>query len=164
MLEMQATPAETPLETVELGRTGLHVSPLGLGTWAWGDRMMWGYGQGYGEGDVAQAFRTTLAAGVNFFDTAEIYGSGQSERYLGQFVRQTQRRLVTVATKFLPLPWRVSRNSLLAALRASLARLQMDYVDLYQIHFPLPPVSVEARMEALGDAVEQGLTRTVGVS
>src|SRR5512142_1735757 len=161
MLEMQATPAETPLETVELGRTGLHVSPLGLGTWAWGDRMMWGYGQGYGADDVVQAFRASLAAGINFFDTAEIYGSGQSEKYLGQFVRQTQRRLVTIATKFLPLPWRVRRASLLAALRASLERLQMDYVDLYQIHFPIPGVSIEARMDALADAVEQGLARTV---
>jgi aryl-alcohol dehydrogenase-like predicted oxidoreductase len=164
MFDIQEVPSETPLETVELGKTGLNVSPLGLGTWAWGDRMMWQYGQGYGEDDLVQAFRASLSAGVNFFDTAEIYGEGKSEKYLGQFVRQTHRHLVTVATKFWPWPWRYRRANLLAALRASLERLQMDYIDLYQIHWPVPGASIESRMEALADAVELGLTRTVGVS
>ncbi|HEX9114895.1 MAG TPA: aldo/keto reductase [Anaerolineae bacterium] len=155
-------PGPVSAETVELGRTGLYVSPLGLGTWAWGDRMTWGYGAGYGADDLKAAFRASLAAGINFFDTAEIYGRGQSETFLGQFIQGMPRRLVTVATKF--MPYRPLRSSLEAALRASLDRLQLSQVDLYQIHFPLPPRSIETWISALADVMEQGLTRAVGVS
>jgi aryl-alcohol dehydrogenase-like predicted oxidoreductase len=136
---------------------------MGLGTWAWGDRVIWGYGNGYTDADLRAAFEASLAAGVNFFDTAEAYGWGRSERLLGQFIRAAGRSVV-VATKFVPYPWRLRRASLLRALRGSLDRLGMDQVDVYQIHLPLPPVSTEAWMDALADAVEAGLTRAVGVS
>ncbi len=162
MHEIEDLPASTPLESVELGRTGLYVSPIGTGCWAWGDRMLWQYGQGYGEGDVEGAFRASLAAGIDFFDTAELYGRGESERLLGQFVKAVPRQTVTIATKFLPLPWRIGRGALVKALRLSLERLQLSQVDLYQVHWPLPPITTWA--SALADAVEAGLTRTVGVS
>lgn len=139
------------------------VSPLGTGAWAWGDRLYWGYGRGYAETEVQEAFETSLAAGVNFFDTAESYGRGQSERLLGKYVRASGQPVV-VATKFMPYPWRLSKGRLLAALRASLARLGLDQVDLYQIHWPFPPVSIETWMEGMAEAVEQGLIRAVGVS
>lgn len=164
MLEVNEIPSETPVETIELGRTGLFVSPLGVGTWAWGDRFTWQFGQGYGEQDLIEAFRVTLAAGINLFDTAEIYGQGQSERYLGEYVSQIPRHLVTIATKFAPLPQRLRREDVVKALRGSLERLQMDHVDLYQIHWPWSIVRVETWGSGLVDAVEQGLTRTVGVS
>lgn len=151
------------VETVPLGETEVHVPPLGIGTWAWGDRLFWGYGRSYTEADLQAAFETCLEAGINFFDTAEVYGRGESERLLGRFIRMAGRPVV-VATKFLPYPWRLRRGSLIRALSGSLRRLGMKQVDLYQIHWPFPPVSIETWMAALADAVEAGLTRAVGVS
>ena len=154
------------LDLIPLGNTDLRVTPLGLGIWQWGDTMMWGYGKGYGEADLKPVYEATLAAGINFIDTAEMYGRGRSERLLGQFMRETPaaRDQLVLATKFAPLPWRLSPGRLLHALRESLNRLGLSQVDLYQIHFPYSPVAVETWMEALADAVEAGLTRAVGVS
>jgi aryl-alcohol dehydrogenase-like predicted oxidoreductase len=154
---------DIPPETVALGKTEIRISQLGIGAWAWGDRFYWGYGRGYQLKDVQEAFEACLEAGINFFDTAEVYGQGQSEKLLGQFIRLSGAR-VMVATKFIPLPWRLSKGALLKALRGSLKRLGLDQVELYQIHQPLPPMPVETWAEALADAVEQGLTRAVGVS
>jgi aryl-alcohol dehydrogenase-like predicted oxidoreductase len=153
------------LDLIPLGKTDLRVTPLGLGVWQWGDTMMWGYGKGYGEADLRPVFDVTLDAGINFVDTAEMYGRGHSETLLGQFIQQAGARdRLVIATKFAPMPWRLSPGRLLHALRASLNRLGLSRVDLYQIHFPYSPVSVETWMEALADAVEAGLTRAVGVS
>ena len=146
-----------------LGPTDISISPLGLGAWSWGDRLFWGYGLGYGEADVRAAFDASRAGGIVLFDTAEFYGMGRSERLLGQFIRTSQTPLV-VATKFFPYPWRLTGASLVPALKRSLKRLGLDRVDLYQIHWPTPPVSIEAWMQGMADAVEQGLTRAVGVS
>jgi aryl-alcohol dehydrogenase-like predicted oxidoreductase len=152
-------------DLIPLGTTDLRITPLGLGIWQWGDTMMWGYGKGYGEADLKPVYEATLAAGINFIDTAEMYGRGRSERLVGQFMRETNTRdQVVLATKFAPLPWRLTPGRLLHALRESLNRLGLSRVDLYQIHFPYSPVSVETWMEALADAVEAGLTSAVGVS
>ncbi len=150
-------------ERIPLGPGDLRVSPLGIGTWAWGDRLFWGYGRGYTDADLEAAFQTSLAAGINFFDTAEIYGRGRSERLLGQFLRAADRPVV-VATKFFPYPWRWRKGSLQRALGGSLNRLGLAQVDLYQIHWPYPPVPIETWMAGLADAVEAGLVRAVGVS
>jgi len=150
-------------DLIQLGHTGVRVTPLGIGTWQWGDTLMWGYGAGYAEADLRTAFDTTVSAGITFFDTAEVYGFGKSERFLGQFIR-ARGQPVVVATKFFPLPWRLGKGSLLKALRGSLNRLGLAQVDLYQIHWPFPPVAIETWMDALADAVAAGLTRTVGVS
>ena len=150
-------------ETIQLGKTDVRVPPLGIGTWQWGDSMMWGYGKGYAEGEIQAAFDASMAAGITCFDTAEMYGFGKSERFLGRFIRADGQPVV-VATKFFPMPWRLGKGSLLRALRGSLKRLGMQQVDLYQIHFPLPPVSIETWMDGLADAVQAGLTRAVGVS
>ncbi len=154
-------------ERIELGRTGLHAPPLGLGTWQWGDTMMWNYGQGYAEAEIQAAFDASLTAGVNLFDTAEMYGRGQSERFLGGFVKAhvaAGGERPIIATKYMPYPWRLTKGRLTAALRDSLDRLGLDQVDLYQIHWPFPPRSVTTWADALADAVEAGLTRAVGVS
>ncbi len=150
-------------DRVALGRTGLRVSSLGLGTWQWGDTMFWGYGKGYAEGEIRAAFETSLAAGITLFDTAEIYGRGRSEQFLGRFIAGRRAGLV-IATKFMPLPWRLGKGQLLAALRKSLERLGLAQVDLYQIHWPFPPRPVEFWADALADAVQAGLVRAVGVS
>ncbi len=141
----------------------LHAIEMGLGTWAWGDRILWNYGRGYGEEDARAAFRVSLEEGIRFMDTAEVYGQGRSERLLGKFIAESGQP-VLIATKFMPFPWRLGRGSLLRALRHSLERLGLDRVDLYQVHWPFPPVSIEKWMEAMAEAVAEGLTRTVGVS
>jgi aryl-alcohol dehydrogenase-like predicted oxidoreductase len=136
---------------------------LGLGAGAWGDRVVWQYGSGYADAEIRQAFHASISEGIRFIDTAEVIGSGRSERLLGQFTKETEQR-VRVATKFFPWPWRLGRKSIVAALRGSLARLRLDSIDLYQIHRPTPFLSTEGMMEALVECVESGLTRAVGVS
>jgi aryl-alcohol dehydrogenase-like predicted oxidoreductase len=141
----------------------LHNAEMGLGAWSWGDRTMWNYGHGYTEADIEQAFRASLVGGVNLVDTAEVYGNGSSERYLGKFLK-TATTPVLVATKFMPYPWRLNRNALMRSLDHSLERLGLDHVDLYQIHWPFPPMPVEFWVEELAKAVKSGKTLTAGVS
>lgn len=150
-------------EMITLGSTDLQITQLGIGTWAWGDRWLWEFGRGYGQAEVEAAFQASLAAGINFFDTAEVYGWGRSEQLLGQFIRASGEAVV-VATKFMPYPWRMRRTDLRQALERSLDRLGLSRVDLYQIHWPIPLRSIETWMDELADAVEDGLVRSVGVS
>ncbi len=152
------------LDSVPLGKTDIRIPPLGIGCWQWGDRFIWGYGGGtYSDTDIRAAFDAAIAGGVNFFDSAEIYGFGRSETLLGQFISETNANVI-VATKFAPLPWRLTRGSLRGRLEKSLKRLGLARVDLYQVHFPMPPIPVETWADALADVVEAGLTRAVGVS
>ena len=141
----------------------LHAIEMGLGAWQWGDRVVWQYGHGYGDAEVQQAFLVSLSEGIRFVDTAETYGGGRSERLLGQFLKDTDQP-VLIATKFLPFPWRFGKASLLRALKGSLSRLGVESVDLYQIHWPSPLMSIDTMMEGLAECVKSGLTRTVGVS
>ena len=141
----------------------LHAIEMGLGAWQWGDRVVWQYGHGYGDTEVRQAFLASLNEGIRFVDTAEIYGNGRSERLLGQFLQGIDQP-VLIATKFLPFPWRFGKGALPRALKGSLARLGVESVDLYQIHWPTPLMSIDTMMEGLADCVKSGLTRTVGVS
>jgi len=136
---------------------------MGVGAWAWGDSFVWGFGKGYSETDVREAFNATLDAGITFVDTAEMYGFGKSERYVGEFIKGLSKP-VYVATKFFPIPIRLTKGQFMSALKGSLRRLGMDAVDLYQIHFPVPPMPVEHWAAALADALDQGLIRAAGVS
>ena len=149
--------------TLAIGPGGPEVAPLGVGTWAWGERRFWSYGKDYGEDDLRAAFDASVAAGVTLFDTAEIYGRGESERLLGEFARAAATPVV-VATKFAPYPWRFSARALRRALDASLRRLGLARVALYQIHFPYTILSIPALMDALADAVAEGKVGAVGVS
>ena len=141
----------------------LHAIEMGLGAWQWGDRMMWQYGQKYGSEQVREAFQTSIQEGISFIDTAEMYGNGLSERLLGNFIRETNQP-VLIATKFFPWPWRLHKHATLRALKGSLARMGVDGVDLYQVHWPSPVLSTDRLMDGLAECVESGLTRTVGVS
>lgn len=141
----------------------LHAVQIGLGAWQWGDRVIWGYGQTHTDKDIREAFDVSLNLGVRFVDTAEIYGSGTSERLLGKFIKETDQP-VLVATKFFPWPWRVTKGFLPRALKGSLERLGMESVDLYQIHWPSYLMTPETMMEGMVECIKQGLTRTVGVS
>ncbi len=154
----------TASQTVTLGPKGPEVPALGLGTWSWGDSLFWQYGGGYGVEDVRAAYKASLAAGVNFLDTAEVYGLGESEKLIGQFIKEDGRPAI-IATKYMPLPWRFSGQAVADALTDSLKRLKLASVDLYQVHWPFDFfMSQKTLMNALADEVEQGRIKTIGVS
>ncbi|HLZ57349.1 MAG TPA: aldo/keto reductase [Ktedonosporobacter sp.] len=161
----------SPIEQRPLGKSGIVVPTLGIGIWSWGDTMWWNYGQSHTQEDIIQAYRTSLDAGLSFFDTAEIYGSGASERLLGERYREDGRPIV-IASKFAPPLTRFSRaarerssaRSLLQALDQSLKRLGVSCIDLYQIHTPSPVLKVDDLMDVLAEAVQAGKVRAVGVS
>jgi len=150
-------------QAIPLGKTNLRISPMGLGTWAFGDRFTWGFGSTYTSRDVAEAFEISTRAGINFIDTAEIYGMGNSERLLGPLLASNPEPSV-VASKVFPYPWRLSGRSLRRALQGSLKRLGLEQLDLYQIHWPFPPVSIENWLEALAQVMHEGLVTAAGVS
>jgi len=151
------------MQKIRIGASDMIVSPIGIGTMAWGESKMWGYGEDLGYEEVREVFAACVDGGVNFYDTAEIYGSGRSERNLGRLLKETAKP-VYVATKFAPLPWRFTAGSLSRALEKSLSRLGLKSVDLYQIHFPLGLIPFEKQWNALADIVESGKARYVGVS
>jgi aryl-alcohol dehydrogenase-like predicted oxidoreductase len=144
--------------------------PVGLGTWAWGDRATWGMG-GYDadldERTITGAWEASLAAGVTLIDTAEVYGSGESERIIGRLLARdpSVRDRLVLATKFLPAPQKLNvRKALRSALLGSIERLGVEKVDLYQIHGPISLRSKGALAEALAAVVDEGLASSVGVS
>ena len=152
------------LQTVTFGPKGPEVPALGLGTWSWGDSIFWQYGSAYGIDEVRAAFKTSLAADVHFFDTAEIYGFGKSEELIGQFIKESKKPSI-IATKYMPAPWRFSAQSVADALSASLKRLKQSSITLYQVHWPFDFfMSQKTLMNALADEVEQGRIQTIGVS
>ncbi|NPA27155.1 MAG: aldo/keto reductase, partial [Chloroflexi bacterium] len=156
-----------PFEQVPLGQTDIRIPRMGIGTWAWGDRVMWGFGREYNEADLRAAFRAAVRGGVPFFDTAEVYGWGRAERFLGTFLAEEDeatRNQVVIATKFFPYPWRWRARALRRALEGSLRRLRRPYVDLYQIHWPWPPRDIRVWVRALAEQVQAGLARAAGVS
>ncbi|MGD0881276.1 MAG: aldo/keto reductase [Acidimicrobiales bacterium] len=143
---------------------------IGVGTWAWGDQSTWGMG-GYDTDltreSIREAWDASIDAGVTFFDTAEVYGRGESERIIGSLLAGDAARAASavVATKFMPSPWKLNvRGALLTSLRASLGRLGLPAVDLYQIHGPISLRSHDAIADALAAAHGEGLVKAVGVS
>ncbi|GAP15039.1 predicted oxidoreductase [Longilinea arvoryzae] len=134
-----------------------------VGTWAWGDRYLWGYGQEYGRPEIEATFEMCCENGTVFFDTAEVYGQGKSEQLLGEFIKEIPCNF-RIATKFMPYPWRLGRGFLLRALKASLKRLGVERVDLYQIHQPMPPLQPEVWMDGLVEALHAGWISAAGVS
>jgi aryl-alcohol dehydrogenase-like predicted oxidoreductase len=152
------------MESTKLAINQVSLPSLGIGTWSWGDRLFWGYGSDYGEAEVARAFETAVASGATFFDTAEIYGLGESERLLGRFLKRTTQP-VQIATKYFPLPWRFNTQAVADALSDSLKRLQVEQVALYQVHMPFSfLMSQHTLMEALAQEVKRGRILSVGVS
>lgn len=176
----------------KLGRSGLVVSEICLGTMTFGGDDFWKI-MGALEQDVSNSLvRASFDAGVNFFDTADVYSSGQSEEILGNAIRAlgVGRDEVVIATKafgrfFGPPPvagqsreeamaaharrqkshntWGLSRKHLFDAIDASLTRLQMDHVDLYQIHAFDPVTPLEETLSALDDIVKSGRVRYIGL-
>jgi aryl-alcohol dehydrogenase-like predicted oxidoreductase len=153
------------MDKVAIGRTDLRTIPLGIGTWAWGDKLFWTYSKDYGAEEVKSAFQKAIDLGITLFDTAEIYGLGESERIIGEMVRQNGRDSALIATKYMPLPWRVSAKQVESAIEHSLERLQVKYIDLYQIHQPVSFLMAQSKLlDVLAEAVKTGKIRALGVS
>ena len=152
------------METNLFIQNTLKVKPLCIGTWAWGDKLFWNYGSDYGAKEVEAAFNAALDAGITFFDTAEVYGLGLSEELLGKFMHSTEQK-VQIATKFGPLPWRFTGQSVADALSDSLKRLKVENISLYQVHWPFAFfMSQKTLMDALAQEVKRGRIEAVGVS
>jgi aryl-alcohol dehydrogenase-like predicted oxidoreductase len=159
----------------QLGNTGLFVSEICLGAMTFGGNEnagMWKAIGRLGQAEVDTIVGRALAAGVNFFDTADVYSFGQSERLLGQAFRNlgAARKDVVIATKVFgemgpgPNDRGASRGHIMDSVHGSLERLQTDHIDLYQIHGNDSVTPVEETLRALDDLVRQGLVRYVGVS
>src|SRR3974390_1853217 len=153
-----------------LAGSDVTVPALGVGTWAWGDTSTWGmdgYDADLTRDSIRDAWEASIDAGVTLFDTAEVYGRGESERIIGGLLAKDPGRATSavVATKFMPSPWKLNvGGALLTSLRASLSRLGLPAVDLYQIHGPISLRSHAAMAEALAAAHQEGLVKAVGVS
>lgn len=156
-----------------LGHSGLFVSELCLGTMTFGgSEGMWGQIGQLQQEEADSLVRTALDAGINFIDTANIYANGQSERILGQSLKNLgiAREDVVIATKVLgpmgegPNARGASRGHILDQAKASLARLQLDHIDLYQIHGFDPATPMVETLEALDTLVRQGHVRYLGLS
>ncbi len=158
------------MEYTRLGDSGLQVSRITIGCMSWGDGghdRPWLRDEAFAEQTISAA----LEAGVNFFDTANVYAAGSSEEYTGRSLwKHADREDVVLATKVFnrmrpgPNGAGLSRKAILQEIDASLARLGTEYVDLYQIHRFDPETPVEETMEALHDVVKAGKARYIGAS
>jgi aryl-alcohol dehydrogenase-like predicted oxidoreductase len=164
------------MDYINLGNTGLKVSRICLGCMTYGSpatgkllpgRQPWALN----EADSQPFLRQALDLGINFFDTANVYSSGDSESVLGRFLKaNTRRESIVLATKVQGLMREepngrgLSRKAILFELDQSLQRLQTDYIDLYQIHRLDPETPIEETLEALHDVVKAGKVRYIGAS
>lgn len=157
----------------KFGNTGLVVSEMCLGAMTFGgNEGIWAQIASLGQATADELVRTAFDGGVNFFDTADVYSAGRSEEILGESLRNlgVPRDQFVLATKVLgrtgpgPNQLGLSRYHIMAALDASLKRLQLDHVDLYQIHGTDPVTPIEETLDALDDCVRAGKVRYLGVS
>ena len=154
-----------------LGSTGLYVSEICLGTMTYGSAGFWEVMGGLKQADVTAQVKRAFDAGVNFIDTANVYSFGQSETLLGQAIRdlglpRDQLVIATKATGAMNQKANAqgqSRYHLMNAVDASLGRLQLDHIDLYQIHGFDPLTPLEESLSALNDLVRSGKVRTIGL-
>ena len=146
------------MEYRKLGRTDIKVSVVAMGCWVFGGGFVWGDQE---EAESIATVQAALDAGVNFFDTAEGYGDGYSEEVLGKALTGRRHEAI-IATKVSQS--HLARDQVVRACEGSLRRLNTDYIDLYQIHWPSREVPIEETMEALERLREQGKIRAIGVS
>lgn len=161
---------KTQLRTAPLGGTGLEITRVGFGAWAIGGGG-WEFGWGPQQDDESvAAIHRALELGVNWIDTAAAYGFGQSEEIVGRALRGLgERPYVFTKSSLLDDGTRrvkhvLKRDSILREAEASLQRLGIDAIDLYQIHWPVPDEDIEEGWSAMAELKERGLVRHIGVS
>jgi aryl-alcohol dehydrogenase-like predicted oxidoreductase len=163
----QAKAFKMNMELADIPGTSLKISPVAIGTWAIGG-WMWG---GTDEAKSISTIRAALEHGINMIDTAPVYGFGRSEEIVGRAIAEARVRSgVLIATKA-GLEWedgRVFRNAsrarIMREIEDSLRRLRTDYIDIYQVHWPDPLVTIEETAEAMHTLFRQGKIRAIGVS
>jgi aryl-alcohol dehydrogenase-like predicted oxidoreductase len=160
----------TELPTTELGTTGLEITRLGFGAWAIGGGG-WEFGWGPQEDrDSIDAIHHALELGINWIDTAAAYGWGRSEEVVGRAIAGVSPRpYVFTKSSLIEGPDRgvvnsLKRESILREAERSIARLGVDAIDLYQVHWPRPDADIEEGWAAMAELREQGLVRHIGVS
>ncbi len=144
------------MERRTCGESGIEISPMGIGCWAYGGGDYWGP---QAQSDVTEVAHAALDAGINFFDTAEGYNDGRSEEALAIALKGRRHEAVIGTKVSTPNPGTIREHC-----EASLRRLQTDYVDIYMIHWPHEEFSIEESMEVLTRLREDGLIRAIGVS
>ena len=160
---------KTRLRTTTLGSTGLEITRVGFGAWAVGGGGERGWGPQADDESIA-AIHRALELGVNWIDTAAAYGFGRSERVVGQALADVDERpYVFTKASLLDDGTRhirhvLKRDSILREAEASLQRLGVDAIDLYQIHWPIPDQDIEEGWAAMAELKERGLVRHIGVS
>lgn len=185
---LQLGAAKYKVGTVQAGP--IQISEMGLGTWSWGNRLLFDYDVSLDEG-IYEAYVSVRDAGVSVFDTADSYGTlelnGRAEKLLGQFERRyladkegkndgnlfsnlmgtSPIRQQQVATKFAAYPWRLTRKSIVQAARDSLSRLEQDKLAIAQLHWSTAkyqPFQENTLWEGIADVYDEGLCEAVGVS
>jgi aryl-alcohol dehydrogenase-like predicted oxidoreductase len=161
---------QTQLKTAELGSTGMEITRVGFGAWAiGGGKWQFGWGPQDDEASI-ETIHWALGLGVNWIDTAAAYGLGRSEEVVGRALEGVDDRpYVFTKASLVPGPGgtvvnNLKRDSILREAERSLARLGIDAIDLYQIHWPRPAEDIEEGWSALAELKEQGLVRHIGVS
>ncbi len=141
---------------------------MGTGTWQWGDTIFWNYDKAEGEQKALAAFDRSLDLGITLLDTAEIYGMGVSEKIIGKAIMAERLRSTPrpfkLASKYAPLPHRITRAQFRAALKRTRDRLTVHSLDLYQIHWTNPIVPEEFFANLLAEALDEGSISAAGVS
>ncbi|MFH1519559.1 MAG: aldo/keto reductase [Candidatus Omnitrophota bacterium] len=156
------------MEYRKLGSSSLEVSVICLGTWAFGGDKWWGHQE---DKDSLSVLEETIRRGVNFIDTAPVYGRGHAEEVIGSFIAKSKlRKNIILATK-LGLSWRgrdilhdLSSKRMREELDISRKRLKTDYFDLYQVHWPDPNTSIAETAEQMYKFYQDGLIKAIGVS
>jgi aryl-alcohol dehydrogenase-like predicted oxidoreductase len=148
------------MEHVELGKSSTKFSIVGLGAWQFGTRA-WGFGPQFTKNDATAVIEKAVECGVDFIDTAEIYGNGESERIIGDAIKGLTGDLF-IASKV--APWNLTPDRLIKAATRSLERLGISRLTLYQIHFPNPLLPVRGYMRAMEKLIQQGKIDHIGVS
>ncbi len=136
---------------------------FGVGTWAWGDRLVWDYGKDYGKEDLSAVFRRYLNDDINFFVTSSSFAEGDSERILGEFSTETPNRVI-IATKYVPRVWHLRRGDFMESLKQSMLRLRLSKLDLYEICPPAGRMTISRLAECAAEALDLGLIGQVGLS
>jgi aryl-alcohol dehydrogenase-like predicted oxidoreductase len=157
-------------KTVELGRTGMTISRVGLGAWAIGGTGWWDAWGAQDDDESIATIRRAAELGINWIDTAPIYGLGHSEEVVGRALEGLEPRpLVFTKAGLLDggdgsVRNNLSRDSILREIELSLGRLRLDAIDLYQVHWPIPDERVEEAWTVFAELKEQGLVRHIGGS
>jgi aryl-alcohol dehydrogenase-like predicted oxidoreductase len=163
----QAEAVKTSMKLTQIQGTSLKVSPVAIGTWAIGG-WMWG---GTDEAESVATIRAAFEHGINLVDTAPVYGFGRSEEIVGKAIAEARLRSSVLIASKVGLQWeggKVSRNAsrarIMREVEESLRRLRTDYIDIYQVHWPDPLITIEETADAMHMLFAQGKIRAIGIS